>query len=169
MKAFFAASLFLLSVQLMSQKNVTSSSFLISGEVKSGRTFSEADLLKFTSHEIGDVVITNHMGEKKGDSKKMTGVLLKDVLGTVEIQADSPKELSGYYFICKANDGYTVVYSWNEIFNTAVGETAYLVTSKEGKAISEMEGAILMISSKDYKTGRRQLKALTSIEVRRAK
>ena len=95
--------------------------------------------------------------------------MLKDVLSTIEINAESPKVLSEYYFVCKANDGYTVVYSWNELFNTTVGDSSYLVTEKGGKAASTLEGTILMISPKDFKTGRRHVKALTSIEVRRAK
>ena len=69
----------------------------------------------------------------------------------------------------KANDGYTAVYSWNEIFNTVVGDAPYIVTEKDGKLASSMEEAILMISPKDFKTGRRHIKSLTTIEVRRAK
>ncbi len=144
------------------------SSFVITGEIKSGVTITTEDLKKWTAHSIGDVTITNHLGEKKSEAKGLKGVLLRDVLSSVEFKSETPKGLSQYYFVCKANDGYTVVYSWNELFNTAVGDAAYIVTEKEGKPASAMEEAVLMISPKDFKTGRRHVKALASIDVRHA-
>jgi hypothetical protein len=134
--------------------------------------FAQKEMKSTSSFTIlGDVKspLTNHLGEKKSESKGLKGVLLKDILSSVEINSESPKVLSEYYFVCKANDGYTVVYSWNELFNTATGDSSYIVTEKEGKPASAMDDSILMIAPKDFKTGRRHVKALTTIEVRRAK
>ena len=151
------------------QKELKSTqSFAITGEVKSPSTVQASDLKKWSIQPIGDVVITNHLGEKKSEAKALKGVLLKDVLQNVEINAESPKVLSEYYIVCKSNDGYTVVYSWNELFNSPTGNSAYLVTERDGKPLTEMNDAILMISTGDFKTGRRHVKALTSIEVKRA-
>ena len=143
-------------------------SFVITGEVKSPAVVQAVDLKKWRIQNIGDVVITNHLGERKSEAKALKGVLLKEVLESVEINAESPRVLSEYYFVCKGNDGYTVVYSWNELFNTPTGNTVYLVTEREGKPLTEMSDSILMISPGDFKTGRRHVKALASIEVRRA-
>ena len=77
--------------------------------------------------------------------------------------------LSEYYFVFAASDGYKVVYSWNELFNTSVGESVYLVTEKDGKTITEMDDSILVVSTKDFKTGRRNVKGLASIAVMRVK
>ena len=145
------------------------SSFTISGDVKAQKTVTVDDLKKMKSVPICDVDITNHLGEKKSEAKGLKGVLLKDLLAQVEINAETPRVLSEYYFVCTANDDYRVVYSWNELFNTAVGETAYIVTEREGKSLEVLPDAILMISSKDSKTGRRHVKALSSIEVKRAR
>src|SRR5258706_3468208 len=143
-------------------------SFTITGEVKSPTVVQAVDLKKWKIQNIGDVVITNHLGERKSEAKALRGVLLKEVLESVEINAENPRVLSEYYFVCKGNDGYTVVYSWNELLNTPTGNTPYLVTEREGKPLPEMSDAILMISPGDFKTGRRHVKALASIEVRRA-
>ena len=144
-------------------------SFTISGEVKNPVVIQASDLKKWSIHPIGDVIITNHLGERKSEAKALKGVLLKDVLQSIEINAENPRVLSEYYFVCKSTDGYTAVYSWNELFNTPTGNTAYLVTEREGKPLTEMNDAVLMISSGDFKTGRRHLKALTTIEIKRAK
>ncbi len=146
----------------------STSSFNIVGSVKSPVRIQLADLSKWPVQEIGDVVITNHLGEKKSEAKGLKGVLLKDVLQSVEINAESPKVLSEFYFKCIASDGYIVVYSWNELFNSPTGKSAYIVTEKDGKKLADMRDAILMISTSDTATGRRYVKALATIEVRRA-
>jgi len=115
------------------------------------------------------LVITNHLGEKKSEAKGLKGILLKDILQTVEIKSESPKVLSEYYFVFVASDGYKVVYSWNELFNTNVGDSVYLITEKNSKPITEMDDTMLVVSTKDFKTGRRNVKGLTSIEIRRSK
>ena len=168
-RLILVAAFFISGQMVLGQKLTPTASFTISGDVKSPVTIQIGDLKKWAVVNIGDVTITNHLGEKKSEAKGLKGVLLKDVLGSVEINAESPKVLSEYYFVCKANDGYTVVYSWNELFNTGVGDAAYIVTEKDGKSASSMDDAVLMISPKDFKTGRRHVKSLTTIEVRRAK
>ncbi len=143
--------------------------FTVSGEVFSPLTVSLLDLKKWKEVVIGDLVITNHLGEMKSEAKGLKGISLKDILQTVEIKSESPKVLSEYYFVFSGSDDYKVVYSWNELFNTVVGESVYLVTEKNGKSITEMDDTILVISTKDYKTGRRHIKGLASIAVMRAK
>src|SRR5258706_4343378 len=139
------------------QMKVTSA-FTVSGEVFSPLTVSVMDLKKWKEVSIGDLVITNHLGEKKSEAKGLKGILLKEIIQTIEIKSESPKVLSEYYFVLVATDGYKVVYSWNELFNTLVGDSVYLVTEKNGKIITEMDASILIVSTKDFKTGRRNVK-----------
>lgn len=157
------------SVLTYGQEKIQSTqSFTISGEVKAPLTVSITDFSRYKETVIGDVVITNHLGEKKSERKGVKGILLKDVLAGVEFTS-SPKELSTFYFICKASDGYIVVYSWNELFNTATGNAVYLVTALDKTPAASMEESVLMISPTDFKTGRRLVKSLASIEVKRAR
>jgi hypothetical protein len=169
-KNSLAAFIFLfITISLFAQKDPKpTSSFIISGKVKSPVTVLVADLKKFKIQDIGDVVITNHAGEPKGTAKALKGVLLKDVLSLVQIESESPKVLSEFYIVCKANDKYKVVYSWNEIFNSTVGEAVFIVLEKGGQPLEKMDDSILMISPKDFRTGRRHVKALASIEIKRA-
>jgi hypothetical protein len=166
----YLPSFFLLFLCIPASAQIkTTSSFTVSGEVFSPLTVSVMDLKKWKEVSIGDLVITNHLGEKKNESKGLKGILLKEILQTVEIKSENPKVLSEYYFVFTASDGYKVVYSWNELFNTPVGDSVYLVTEKNGKIITEMDDSILVVSTKDFKTGRRNLKALSSISVMRVK
>jgi hypothetical protein len=142
-------------------------SFTVSGRVKSPKTFTWQELGKFSIHNLGDVAITNHKGESKGTAKELSGILLTQILDKVELDAESPKILSEYYFICRASDGYKVVYSWNELFNTTTGNSVYIVTSKDHKSMDTSDDNILMISTHDIRTGRRYIKNLETITVAR--
>lgn len=156
----------LASTSGLSQKT---SSFTISGEVKSPSSIQASDLKKWKIMDIGDLVITNHLGEKKSEALAMKGVLLTEVLESAGISAESPKVMSSFYFVCKASDGYVVTYSWNELFNSPAGKTTFLVTERNGKSMEEADDGILMVSTADYKTGRRYLKSLASLKVKRAR
>src|SRR5687767_783125 len=115
------------------------SSFTINGKVEAPKIFTMTDLKKLSPHNLGDIVIANHKGEVKGTAKELTGVLLTQVLGQVELDAETPRVLSEYYFTCIASDGYRVVYSWNELFNTVVGNSVYIILSKEHKAMDDSD------------------------------
>jgi hypothetical protein len=167
MRYWYLIFFILISSKLPAQDITSTQSFLITGRIKAPVKISGTDLLAATSVNIGNLVITNHMGEARGTAKSLKGVLLKDILQKIEIDAENPKVLSEYYFVCKASDGYAVVFSWNEIFNTATGDNVYIITEKEGKSWNNLPESLLMISTKDFKTGRRHVKSLATIEVSR--
>lgn len=162
--------LILLPAFLLGQKQLLPTDTLtISGEIKQERIVTLENLKGYTAKNIEDVVVTNHLGEKKGVAKDMKGVLLKEILATMEFKTDNPKLLSEFYFTLIASDGYKVVYSWNELFNTATGNNTYLVTEKDKEAINKKDERLLLVSATDYKTGRRYIKGLKQIVVSRAK
>src|SRR5688572_14923744 len=113
LRTFIAIAALAAAVTGFAQDNAKpTSSFTVNGKVKSPRIFTMTELKKLSPHNLGDVVITNHRGEAKGTAKELTGVLLTQILEQVELDAESPKVLSEYYFACIASDGYRVVYSW---------------------------------------------------------
>jgi hypothetical protein len=165
----FTLLFFLVSFSLSAQSaNTKTESFTINGKVKAPQTITFSDLKKFKIFNLGDVTITNHLGEVKGTAKNLSGVLLREILQSVPLDTENPKQYSEYFFICRASDGYKVVYSWNEIFNTATGNSAYIITEKNHQPIRELDESMLMISTQDEHTGTRYVKNLESIYVGRA-
>lgn len=138
------------------------------GDVKNSRKISLQDLSKFPVHEVGDLVIYNHLGEQKSTQKQMKGVLVKDVLGKIEFDSPSPRQLSEFFLTVKASDGYTVVFSWNELFNSPTGDHVFFITVKDGIDMDKMKESILMVTTTDFKTGRRNVKCVERITVGRA-
>ena len=145
------------------------SSFQIMGKVKHEKTLTWNELAAYTVTRLSDVIITNHLGEKKGMATGLKGILLKNVLESLELDTDSPKKLSEFYFVCVASDGYKVVFSWNELFNTSTGNSTYIVIEKDGKTGASIPEGILLLSAADFKTGRRYLKGLAEIRVEQVK
>ncbi|MES2850945.1 MAG: molybdopterin-binding protein, partial [Bacteroidota bacterium] len=117
-------------------------------------------LENFTTVKLADLTITNHKGEVKRTITNLEGVSLKEVLQKAEINSDSPKTLSEFYFVFTACDGYKVVYSWNEIFNNSTGNTMYLIKEKDDENISS-------ITTSDMMTGRRYVQGLSTISIYR--
>ena len=160
--------LFLASYSIKAQRTVPpSDAFKIEGKVKAEMRVSVADLDMFPKVTISDQKLYNHNGEAKGYITNMKGVLLKTVLGSIEFDYNKPKELNEFYFVFVATDGYKVVFSWNEIYNTEAGNNFYIITEMDGKNIREMEQRIAFISTADLKSGRRYIKALEKIQVKR--
>ena len=141
--------------------------FTISGLVEKPLTISYDDLTKEKTVNIGDFKVTNHLGEFKKEYKNVKGVLLLNLLKNVSITTSSPKLLSEYYMIFKATDGYSAIVSWNELFNTEIGNSFFLVMEADNKSQKDSTEKILLISTKDFKTGRRHIKGLQSIEIKK--
>jgi len=99
---------------------------------------------------------------------KHEGSTFKSFLENLSFDTPSPKQLSEFYFVLIATDGYKVVYSWNELFNNDAGNQVYIITEKDGKSLSNSSERILVANLKDFKTGRRYIKALQQILVKRS-
>lgn len=154
---------------LLAQKQtLTTDQIQIFGLTDSSFSVSFESIAKQKSVKIGNFKITNHSGEFKKEYKRLKGVPLLPILEKAKIRAKNPKDLSEYYLVFKASDGYTVVFSWNELFNTPVGQSVYIATEADGKPLSDSPERVLMITTRDFRTGRRHVKGLSSIEVRRA-
>ncbi|MBL7851839.1 MAG: hypothetical protein JNN04_13125 [Cyclobacteriaceae bacterium] len=166
---FIHLLLVVIPVYSQNKEHVASSDFFtITGAVEQEQVVRISDLQKLPSTTLEDVVITNHLGEPRGTAKGLKGVKVKDVLATAAIRSESPKMLSEFYLTFVATDGYLVVFSWNELFNSPAGDHCYLITERDGKALAEMPDRILVITTTDFRTGRRHIKGLEKIVVARA-
>lgn len=160
--------LLLFSTQfLFGQNAFHSDTLFVTGKVKTEWTFPIAKIREYKSELIGDVN-TSCSSKKREDSKGVKGVLVKTLLDTVGFDYENRKMLNEFYFKFEAADGYTVVYSFNEIYNTETGNHLYIVTEMNGKEMGEIENRILLLTMNDLKTGNRNIKGLKRIVVCKA-
>lgn len=175
MKQYSMNSVFLLLLILSSslangQETVQpSDSLVLSGNIKKQLIFTQKELDTFPLVSIKDVMITNHLGIEKGLAKNMKGFLLKKLLLNAELISPGPKVLSEFYFVLTATDQYKAVFSWNELFNSPVGDSVFVVMEKDGRQLKNSNDRILVICTSDFTTGRRYVKGLMQIDIRRVK
>jgi len=156
------------SLSISSQRNITPTDTLyIRGKIQSEKKFSLSQLDSFPKITLQDLVLYNQKGEVKDSIKSLKGILLKTLLAKTELVYEKPKELNEFCFVLTSSDSYKVVLSWNEIYNTTIGDQFFIITEMEGKPIREMEERILFLSAGDLKTGRRYVRGLDHIDVKR--
>ncbi|MEI7587703.1 hypothetical protein [Runella sp.] len=161
-------TLFLIAQSVAQKSTSVSDQFTIEGLVRKTLTITIDSLKKQATVHLDSLVITNHAGVKKSTLRNIKAVPIKQFLDQAEFDVESPKQLSELYFVFIASDGYKVVYSWNEIFNNPIGGAIYLIVERDGLGLDKIEDRISVFSKTDDKTGRRYVKGLSKVVVKRA-
>lgn len=126
--------------------------------------FSLATLKEFPQYDLDDVALTCLSGADKGRIKHYRGARLRDVISHIGIEAADKRMLKNMLIIARAHDGYTALFSWNELFNTLVGDRVLVLYERNGEPLDE--GNIGLISADDIRNGQRHIKGLREIELR---
>ncbi|MDM8174118.1 molybdopterin-binding protein [Olivibacter sp. 47] len=166
MKAILTTFLILSAVFLRAQ-DMKNLDIITPDNKKTTLTFEET--ATFEVHSLDSLRIYNHAGVYRSTLKAVKGILLKDILKDITFGEESPKVLSEYYIVCIATDGYKVVLSWNELFNTPIGDSVLVVTNIKAATNGEQENELALLSPKDKATGRRYVKQLQTIKILRVK
>jgi hypothetical protein len=69
------------------------------------------------------------------------------------------------FLVASADDGYRVVFSWQEIFISPVGGGVLIFLEKDGKPLDQERKRVDLISAQDYFMGSRYVKGLTNMEM----
>ncbi|MES2125667.1 MAG: sulfite oxidase-like oxidoreductase [Pseudomonadota bacterium] len=148
------------------KRNVISQSITINGSVAHTLVLRADDLRKYPPQQLEELPLISATGNDKGKLTRVKGVRLRALLEYASIltrDADTVKKLA---IIATATDGYKVVFSWSELFNTAVGDGVLVLFERDGKALGEEEGLFALISAKDMRTGPRYVRSLLTVEVK---
>lgn len=167
MKAIIIVAACLITFTVKAQSSITPTDLLsVTGKVKQIKTFTLAALDTFATTKIKEQLIYNRKKDAIDTIKNMEGVLVKTILSQTEFVYSNSQALNEFYFVFTGSDGYRVVFSWNEIYNTEVGNNFYLITKMNGDKIKDMSQRIMVISTADIKNKRRSIKWVKSIEVK---
>lgn len=141
--------------------SMTSTQLAITGTVEHPLTLAVADLKAMPTVDLV------RKPERPGDkAQTYTGVRLRDLVEKAKPKAPGHNDLKKMVLVAGATDGYTVVFSWNEVFNTAVGDGVLVVFAKDGAPLDASEGRIALVSLQDLRTGPRHVKWLREVEVK---
>jgi hypothetical protein len=135
---------------------IVAATITVTGISGTSATLSASDIAKLPPQTIKT---TDH-----GTPVTFEGVLLSDVLAKVRTPTGDPFNgtVAGYYLMVEAKDGYKAVFSWAEIDPTFTDRRVYVVTKRDGKALSDKDGPFELIVPGEKRNSRwvRQLDLL---------
>lgn len=137
------------------RESLVSARLTVAGEVKRELVLT-VDELRARGRSRGAV-------EKGG----YTGLRLVDLLEEADIRRDARHALRRTYVVATATDGFVAVFSWGELFNTAIGQGVLVSYERDGQPLRDGEGGIALVSLADARPGARHVKWLMKIDVRR--
>ncbi|CBL44562.1 predicted oxidoreductase, molybdopterin binding [gamma proteobacterium HdN1] len=140
-------------------------SITVAGLVETPLVLDVAALGKFPVQQIGDVQLICQSGADRGKLDGITGTRLRDILEKAKIKAPAHNDVKKMVIVATASDGYKAVFSWNELFNSPIGDGVVVFYAKGGLPLEESEGRIAMVSTQDTRTGPRHVRWLQRIDV----
>jgi hypothetical protein len=100
-------------------------------------------------------------------SRCLRGALIGAVIAfACMLDASADGAVSEQVIIAGAVDGYQVVFSWPELFNTEVGSGVLVVFERDGQPFADREGRVALVSARDLHTGPRSVKWLARLDVK---
>jgi hypothetical protein len=124
-------------------------------------TLTAADLSKLPRKSI--------QASDHGTPASFEGVLLNDVLAKVDLPLGEKyhSTAASYYLQVEARDGYHAVFAWAELDSTFMDKAIYLVTTRDGKPLSETEGPLQLVAPGE-KRGARWVRQVSALRIRQA-
>lgn len=165
--ALTLAGVALAGSQAVDPARFVTTSITVSGAVEHQLNLSVDELRKFPPQQVGEVPLICQSGANRGKLENFKGVRLRDILERAVVKAPAHNDVKKMVIIASASDGYKVVFSWSEVFNSPVGEGVMVFFEKDGLPLGDDEGRIAMVSTQDIRTGPRHVKWLQDIEVRK--
>jgi len=137
----------------------------ITGRVGNPLMLDMADIRDMETEEFQDLFIVCGSGTPKDCIQRCRGVLIEKIIQKADVIKEEHNDTKKMIIIATADDGYKVIFSWQEIFNTAVGGGVAVLTERDGKPLGETKDRIDLISAQDYYAGSRYVRDLRHIEV----
>ena len=142
-------------------------SLSLGGEIGQNLNLTPEALATFPAQAPAEIPIVGRTGQTLRVLKGYTGARLTDVLDKAGLAGATHDDLKRTVVIATASDDYKAVFSWSELYNTAVGEGVLVLYAREGKPLDDGEGRIALISLRDLHTGPRHVRWLKEVQVRR--
>jgi hypothetical protein len=137
----------------------------VSGRVRKPLVLSMEDLSSMKTEVLEDLFVVCGSGDPKGNIGSCRGVLIERIIQMADVIKEEHDDTKKMFLVASADDGYKVVFSWQEVFNTPVGGGILILLEKDGKPLDPERKRVDLISAEDYFMGSRYVKGLTNIEV----
>lgn len=137
----------------------------VQGRVAEPTRFSLAELKAMDCEVFEDLFLVCGTGEPRAVIPNCRGVLLEKVIQRSNVDKGGHNDTKRMFISVTAGDGYTVVFSWQEIFNTSIGGGVALLVEMNGRALDADRDRIDLVSAQDYFAGSRYVRDVRTISV----
>jgi hypothetical protein len=111
-------------------------------------------------------VVSSGAGDPTERSVTFSGHLMREVLLRAGFGSPSDRGARFAMIEAVATDGYRAVFSWGELFNTAVGDQVLVIESQDGRQLDALAGPLALRSLADLRPGARHVRNLCALVVR---
>lgn len=146
---------------------LVSQTLAASEQVMNPLSLSVAALTEFPIQALAEIRVGGKRGEiqrvlKVSSVSNLLSCRTRHVLTSIDHD-----DLKRTYIVAIASDGYKALFSWNELYNSPLGEGVMVLFERQGQALGDDEGRIAMISTKDLHTGARHVRWLKELQVQK--
>jgi DMSO/TMAO reductase YedYZ molybdopterin-dependent catalytic subunit len=145
-------------------KPVLSESLSVAGAVKTPLTLTVAQLEALPVEQVAQT--DSHQADGKTVTTDVRGVRLTALLDRAALAGTGKNDWKHAVVVASATDGYSVAFSWPELFDTDVGPGVLVIFERDGQPLTDREGRIALVSAKDIHNGPRNVHWLSKIDVR---
>lgn len=117
-------------------------------------------------HDLGPTQVLCYSGRPVAQVDSYVGARLVEVLDACGLSERPRSELKRCVVVAQGNDGYQAIFSWNELYNSTIGDKALVLYEKNGAALEAHLGRICLISANDARLGPRHLRGLSQVVVK---
>ncbi|GAB3629577.1 putative oxidoreductase, molybdopterin binding protein [Pandoraea terrae] len=143
----------------------TSREVVVSGLVDRRHSFDLAALMRLPTQLTGPLDVVCLSGRPVRSVGEYKGVRLTALLDLARLRLPHARDFARAYVLAQGADGYTVMFSWHELYNTPVGVGALVVYERDGQPLADDDGGIGLLSTCDLRVALRQVRALTRLTV----
>ena len=124
-----------------------------------------ADLESLPPQSVSSKRVVERNGARDEQTLVYSGWLLRDVLARAGF-GDGQRGARTWVVEAVATDGYRAVFSWGELYNSALGDQVYVIGSQDGKPLDAVAGPLSLRSLADLRPGARHVRNLCALQVR---
>ncbi|TCW84467.1 molybdopterin-binding protein [Burkholderia sp. SRS-46] len=94
------------------------------------------------------------------------GARLTDLIARAGLRCDQSGDFKRMVFLAVGHDGYTVTFSWHELFNTAIGAQVIVAYERGGEPLDTADDAPVLFSGADIFAAPRHVNRLAHVIAR---
>lgn len=137
----------------------------IGGWVKQPLALDADALAAFDPLLVSDFVVVCTLDGAHGGPRRLRGVPLRRLVDAAGPAFDQRTDFKRVALVAESREGYRALFSWNEVFNSVVGDGVVVAWDSPDAPLPDPAGPFALVSLYDRATGPRFVQRLASVDL----